>query len=1117
VPELSIRLLGRPELTCRDEPVVIERRKTLALIAYLAVTEKPSTRGVLTELLWPEAPAGRASAYLRNALWLIKQTPVSPWLETPGDRVRLRHDPDCRVDVIAFRRCIRAGRGPMPEDVSRPWAGAAELEQAAALYRGDFMTGFLIDESAGFEDWQLRQEDALRRDLAEALARLVAYHEARRNTPAALEHAQRWLALDPLDENAQGRLMLLYARAGQRAAALHLFERSEQLLRDELGALPGARLLRLRQRILAGDPLAPAPREPATRAPGLRPRVPLPKPPASFVGREQEVAEIGRILAGDACRILALVGPGGVGKTRLALQAAHIHGGAFVDRAAFVPLANVMSAEQVLPAVLAALRIPTSTQTGGSRTGGLAGRHAAIDRLLEFLRGKRLLLLLDNVEHVIAGIEWLADLGATAPHVRVLLTSRVRPGMDDAWVLEVRGLACPGSAADATDGRDCDAVRLFLDHARRARVGFEPDAADLAAIVEICRMLDGLPLGIELAAAWARTLSCRELAAEIRRSVDFLKDSPAQVPERHRGLGIVFAQSWARLTHEDQQRFQSLSLFRGGFTRRSAEEIAACTAPALTTLLDASLLRRTASERYEMLEVIRQYAEERLRESPGACAEVRERFARHFLELLTGRRADLQGERVTEALAELAADADNLREAWTAALAPPRLDWLAASLIPYFVLHDILGRWVEGAQRFHDARLALADARDPQGRLVLGFALVAEGWFMRERDWNRAIELIRAGAEILDALEPSPESAYAGTLAAVEIAVEDRAEAERRVRRTCAQLEALGDRWGLGLALEILAHVVEGDAQREQFIQRSLALRREIGDRWGTALSYHAAALVASARGEYERARELLTRSLALRRELDIDPFGTAMCLLDLGWASLDEGAERDAERRFTESLALAEAHGMRYSIVAAARGLGATALQGERIDDAREHFERALSQSEPFAGKCSQAELHGLLANLDVTAAQYADARDRIATARALDAADPWAALASLRLVLAQGDANETRERLCEILGVIGREAGSPRFTIECLLEAAVWLSRGQAAEEAFVVCGWLLRQPAAGPAKRTRISRLLRRAAGAVPRARRSPALAEGRELTRRELIARVLLSARRASPRD
>ena len=1109
VPGLAIRLLGSPEIECDGRPVRLERRKAMALLAYVALSAKPCERKALGEMLWPDVRPGGASAYLRHTLWLIHQTPIARWLEMPGNQAFLRRGSDCSVDVLAFREHVREARTAPDGPGAQPWPGAVRLAHAVRLYHGDFMAGFLLRGSADFEDWQLRQEEALRRDLAESLARLVSYHEARHEMRQALHYARRWLELDPLDEQAQGRLILLQARAGHRAAALRLFARSERLLRDELGVVPGARMLRLRERIVAGDfgdagvPQAPPRREGPQRPPAL------PHALAPFVGREEELAEIGRVLSCDACRFLALIGPGGTGKTRLALQAGHSLGPSFADGAVFVPLANVMSAEQVLPAVLAALRISTSTPGALSGARGERTGRAERERLLDSLRERRMLVILDNVEHVLEGLDWLEALGAAAPRMRVILTSRVRPGIGSAWVLEVGGLACPQPAAPAEAERACDAVQLFLEHARRARIGFAPDSGELAAIGEICRLLDGLPLGIELAAAWSRSLSCRELAEEIRRGVDFLKDSPARVAERHRGLRAVFTQSWAHLSPDEQRHFRRLALFRGGFTRRAAEEVAGASAQILSGLIDKSLLRRMPTGRYELLEVVRQYAAEHLNEVPEEWAAIRARHGSFFLSELAARRGDLQGERVAQALAAATADADNLREAWAAALDPPRLDLLVPVLIPYFLVHDISSRWPEGGQRFAEASRALAHAGSEQARLARGFSLVAEGWFVRQNDWRQAMSLMGSGTAILASLPPSPESTCARTLVAIETLEVDRARAEEELRRLAEQQEHLRDRWGLALTLEVLSTAVLAPAKREDYALSGLALREEIGDRWGIALALHVAGLAAGARRDHGQARERFTRSLAIRRELDTDPIGIASCLLHLGRTALGEGDVREAERWFAECRELSREHASGYQLLLAEQGLGEAAFQAERLGDAREHFEKALSLMAPFAGKCSVAEAHGILANIDLEAARPADARTRLAAGRAIDPAHPWLGLAAARLALAEGSRDEAHAFLRQTLAQISGGGHDATCTTECLLEAAERLISGAAAV-AFVVCGFLLRRNTLSPTRRMRISRLLRRAARRVPRAQRPAALAEGREIDLAGLVARVLAVA-------
>ncbi len=1103
--EMSIRLLGRPHIECGGLPVVLERRKTLGLLAYVALHPKPCDRQALAALLWPDAGIGDAPAYLRNALWLIKKTPLSPWLDVEGPEIALRSNRPFFLDVLAFRERVREAGAVPDRPGSCDWPGAGRLAEAIDLYRGDFMAGFTLKSNVDFEDWQLRLEESLRRIMTESLAKLVAYHAARHEVMEAMSYTRRWLEIDPLDEQAQARMMVLQARLGKRTDALRFFVRCERRLRDELDVPPSGRMLRLRDRIRSGEVgEAPAPSRES------QPRRALAPSQAPFIGREKEVEEISRMLGSGTCRILALIGPGGIGKTRLAQRVGQTRSAGFADGAVFVPLAPVAQGDQVLPAVLAALGSTGAAQLKGSQRNAAPEQRSEQDRLIDFLREKQLLLILDNVEHVLDGLGWLNVLEEAAPRVRILLTSRVRPSIAGAWIMEVGGLACPQAGADAAAEPACDSVKLFLEYARRAGAHFHPDDEEQIAIGDICRMLDGLPLGIELAAAWTRSLSCRDLAAEIRRDIDFLNDSPATVPERHHGLRAVFEQSWARLSDDERTDFRRLALFRGGFTLHAAEAVARTQPRALARLLDASLVRRAASGRYEMLEIVRQFAEERLRSLPQEFNELRNHHALHFLEDLASQRDDLQGERVAAALAAIWDDADNLREAWTVALHPPKPEWIVPALIPCFLMHDIPSRWPDGARRFHEAAEALADASDPDHSLALGFALVAEGWFQRQSDWVHAFERMKAGEAILERLAPVLESTFGRTLVTVETRFVDRARAEACARRTAAEQECLSDRWGLALNLDILALVSTDPAEQERCALSSLALREEIGDRWGTALSQHVAGGVAQERGDLDLARKRYEQSLAVRRELDTDAFGTASCLLDLGWVAFDQGDSREAERCFSECLEIGRIHGNSYLLLRSHCGLGTAAFQAERLGDAHDHYVKTFSLSSQFAGKYSPGETAGLLALIDFLRERPEDGRARLAEARAIDSADPWVRLAGARAAFVEGDRASGFRILGDTLAHIARDGGDGHFIIECLMETAERLSSTASAHETFAACGYLLRKMALSPAKRTRISRLLRHAARNVPRARRPGALAEGRDLTLPALVVRILSAA-------
>jgi predicted ATPase/class 3 adenylate cyclase len=416
----------------------------------------------------------------------------------------------------------------------------------------------------------------------------------------------------------------------------------------------------------------------------------LPAASTSFVGRGSELDEIDRLLDAPDCRMLTLVGPGGAGKTRLALEAAARRINRYAHGVHFVPLVSVRSPEFVALAVAEAIQFSVD------------GTHSAFspqDQLLDYLSERSMLLVLDNFEHLIDGSGLLSHIIERAPHVELLTTSRERLALQSEFVLDVHGLGLAG-----VDGTDPGALHLFRERATRVepRFGIDDQRAD---VERICRLVDGLPLGIELAASWVSVLSCAEIAAEIERNLDFLATSMRDVPERHRSLRAAFDQSWRLLPDEQQSALARLSVLRGDFDRGAAVAVAGADLRLLSELVSKSLVRRPDFGRYELHELVRQYSSAKLTaESSDAVIDTRESHARHYLGALCARRSELVGKGVVQARDELRRDIANLRIAaewavtgWTDTEARDVLSALNA----FFFAHNLL----DGAETF--GRLAV--------------------------------------------------------------------------------------------------------------------------------------------------------------------------------------------------------------------------------------------------------------------------------------------------------------------------------------------------------------------------------------------------------------------------
>jgi predicted ATPase/class 3 adenylate cyclase len=433
----------------------------------------------------------------------------------------------------------------------------------------------------------------------------------------------------------------------------------------------------------------------------------LPAPRTSFVGRTDELASIDRMLDEPDCRLLTLVGPGGVGKTRLALEAAARRIDRYQHGVHFVPLVGVPAPDLLAPAVAESLQFQVDNA------------HSAIparDQLVDFLRERATLLVLDNFEHLLDARDLLTQVIEQAPQVELLTTSRERLQVQSEWVLDVEGLANGSGNGHAGDSA---AVRLFVDRAHQVDGAYALTDSDRPHVERVCRLVNGMPLGIELAAAWASTLPCSEIADEIERNIGFLETSMHDVPERHRSLRAAFDQSWRLLSGDERRVFSRLAVFRGTFARDAAAAVAGAGLAELHALVSKSLVRRAGLGRFELHELLRQYAAERLAAEQVELADARESHARFYVGMIAARAAALLGEDMMEARDELRVEIDNLRAAAEWAVAQwSEGDARAAlsSLQAFFWPHD----WHEGSQTF--AQLVELLEPSPGGPLDAGKA-----------------------------------------------------------------------------------------------------------------------------------------------------------------------------------------------------------------------------------------------------------------------------------------------------------------------------------------------------------------------------------------------------------
>ena len=321
----------------------------------------------------------------------------------------------------------------------------------------------------------------------------------------------------------------------------------------------------------------------------------LPHAPTSFIGRSFEIADLLALLDNGDCSLLSLVGPGGIGKTRLAIEVASRNIDKFSDGVFFIPLAPLSNPDNIVTSVANSLGLHLSNE-GTPR-----------EQLLNYLRERKVLLVLDNFEHLLDGVDIVADMLITCAQIKILVTSREALNLQEEWIRQIKGMRFPENTI-INDMKSYSAVRLFMERANQIRGDFD----ELACAIRICQIVEGMPLAIELASAWLKVMSCEQIIQEIQRNIDFLVTKSRNIDERHRSIRAVFDQSWEMLSVEEQTVLGRLSVFHGGFELEAAEQVADASVFNLSEFVEKSLLKVTTSGRYEMHELLRQYAEQHL-------------------------------------------------------------------------------------------------------------------------------------------------------------------------------------------------------------------------------------------------------------------------------------------------------------------------------------------------------------------------------------------------------------------------------------------------------------------------------------------------------------------------
>jgi DNA-binding SARP family transcriptional activator/predicted ATPase len=707
---LSLSLLGPFTATLNDQPLNnIKNRKIQALLIYLAVErDHPHRREALFTLLWPGMPEKSARHNLSQTLYALRQILADskddqgnavPWLLVDRQTLQLNPTASIEVDIHQLDRLLAGTRQHDHQRLENCQHCIDRLETALILYRGDFLSGFYLEDSNEFEAWAEAVRETYRHKLVELLGTLSDIATQAGDHEHAIRYIDRQLAFDDLSERANHQKIEVLALAGRRVEAMRQYHEFVRRLEDQLGTNPSQEITALYERIRSSDLSTirhePTETESIDKTTMRHNLVPQPTP---FIGREEELSQLDEMLQDPNIRLITIVGPGGMGKTRLAIACAQRQldpisaerkGSPFSDGVFLISLADLDTPDQIPKDIATSLGLEFGSGEIMHR------RVEAVDpgqQILAYLANRHMLLILDNFEHLQGGGAFLAELLKSAPMVRLLVTSRERLNLHEEHLYPITGMTFPGDE-EIQDYQDYTAFLFFQQCAKRLQPGYAIDSGDLSHLTSICQKLDGMPLGLELAASWVDLLTPQEIAGELQKGLDFLESDLANIPERHRSLTVVCNSTWEFLNPTQQTHLKNLSVFRGGFTRQAAEQVFGISLRSLRTLVKKSLLQFDENEaRYRFHPYLRHFAAQKLAENPEEEFEVWDAHSAYFCTELHANQQTHEAGQPYIAVQRTEKEYANIQTAWIWAVDQLNLERIYQGLDGLCLFYDWGGR-----------------------------------------------------------------------------------------------------------------------------------------------------------------------------------------------------------------------------------------------------------------------------------------------------------------------------------------------------------------------------------------------------------------------------------------
>ncbi len=691
---LDFLFLGSPCFEKDKKLVKIKRRKAVALAAYLVVTGKKCSRDKLATLFWPEYDQKNARASLRRTLSIMTQELGKSWLEIDRESIMFVPCENLSIDVNNFLKLNEKIKSEEKKNTDC----LTILEEAIAIYRDDFMSGFSLKDAPDFDDWLFEQSEWLRSQAISLTNLLIDYYFRRNDFSKAVLQAQRLINFDPFNENGHRKLIRAFALNNQQNFALRQYDKLKKNLRKELDTHPEEKTAFLAEEIRKGR-FAVLNHSSDNENIFKTTLTNLPAQSTTFVGRERDVENIIDKLTLPEVKLLTISGPGGIGKTRIAIQSASLLLNEFSDGVFYISLADLPSHKSIAPGLIKILGLSFTEKTDPR------------NQVIDFLNNKNILLVFDNYEYLMEGLDFISDLLKTTDSLKILVTSRERLMIQGEFLINLSGLSYPKlpveiSAEIVSQSISVyDGISLFIQTAEMTQADFKLNTENYESVIQICELVEGNPLGLILSASWIEIYPPIKIVSEINKNLDFLKSDLHDIPYRHQSMRAVFDSTFDLLNDQEKSVFMRLAVFQSTFAPEAVAVVTDMdsekTIMVLATLARKSLLKVDAKKgRFEIHPLLQQYLKIKI-DSTGITDKLMDKHMGFYLKLLIKNEKLLLSDFLIECRKELDEDFINIRHAWLWAVEKRNLRILIEAASALYVYFDMHTHYHEGEVLFN--------------------------------------------------------------------------------------------------------------------------------------------------------------------------------------------------------------------------------------------------------------------------------------------------------------------------------------------------------------------------------------------------------------------------------